>query len=89
MESFLREMLPGLVEGLGRPGVLFAEFEREEAARSAADDAWLASLSAERRRVVLALRRVDAVEQRYRVWWEEHVAWRFRAERPDSDGWDS
>lgn len=90
--SILREMLAHdrLVAQLQREASLlsplFAEMEARNASVAEADRVFLASLSEVARRRVLLHRRIDAVERRYRAWWEEHVAWRFRS-YPDSEDW--
>lgn len=66
---------------------LFAEMEARNAEAAEADRVFLASLSDVARRRVLLHRRIDAVERRYRAWWEEHVAWRFRSYPDSGEDW--
>lgn len=85
-QDFLYEMLPA-AQAVYRPGPLFEMLERELAERKRADDAWLATLTPRELRVELTRRRIETLENRYRAWWDEHMAWRFAPRRPDREEW--
>lgn len=86
-QKFLCELDPAVTDLYARHSFLLDILQRESAEAKARDDAYLATLTPAELRRVLLDRRIKALKARYRNWWDEHMAWRFQARRPDREDW--
>lgn len=64
-------------------GVLRRELEK----KAEADRVYLAGLTPQERVYHELMLRITRFENRYRSWWEQHMAWRFKADAPDAYDW--